>query len=119
MSASVNEPIQLDGRLARSARARNAIVEAILDLLNEGELQPGAQRIAARAGVSLRLVFHHFADLEALFGAAADLQTQRLLALLTPIPPEGPLDERLATFVDQRVRLLEAISPVRRAAILI
>ena len=43
----------LDGRLARSARTRHAVVDALLDLLGEGDLRPTAARIAERAGVSL------------------------------------------------------------------
>ena len=46
---------------------RAAIADALLSLLEEGELQPTATRIAERAGISLRLIYHHFGDLEALF----------------------------------------------------
>src|SRR5208282_909869 len=62
---------RLDGRLARSARTRHAVVDALLDLLGEGDLRPTAARIADRAGVSLRLVFHHFDDLEAIYSEFA------------------------------------------------
>jgi hypothetical protein len=40
------------------------------------------------------------------------------LRLVRPIPTGLPLEERLARFVVQRSRLLEAMSPVRRAALL-
>jgi TetR/AcrR family transcriptional regulator, regulator of autoinduction and epiphytic fitness len=108
----------LDGRLARSARARAAVAEAFLDIVNEGNLRPTAERVARRAGFSLRLVFHHFADLESLFAVAADRQTERLSRLVRPIRAELPLAERLPQFIAQRTRLLEAMSPVRRAALL-
>ena len=75
-------------------------------------------RVAERAGVSLRLVFHHFADLESLYAAAADRQFERLRPLIKPIPSEGSFDERLETFLRQRVRMWERITPVRRAALL-
>ena len=90
----------------------------MLDLLEEGELRPTAARIAERAGVALRSVFQHFADLEALFSAAAERQMERLSGLLRDLPSDGPLVERLEAFVEQRARLLEAIAPVRRAALL-
>ena len=67
--------------------------------------------------MSLRSVSHHFADLEALFSAAADRQT-RLRGLARPLAGGGPLGARLAAFVRQRARFLEAITPVRRAALL-
>ena len=107
-----------DGRLARGARARGLVVDALLELVREGDLRPTAPRIAERARVSLRSVFHHFADLEALFAAAADRQSDSLRRLAVPIAPDGPLASRLDAFVQQRARLLETIAPVRRAALL-
>jgi TetR/AcrR family transcriptional regulator, regulator of autoinduction and epiphytic fitness len=117
MSAAAPVP-RLDGRLARSVRARAAIVQALLDLIQGGDLQPSAARIAGRAGVSLRSVFQHFRDMESVFAAAADLQTERLAPLFQPIPREGSLTHRLDAFVAQRTRLLEVISPARRAGLL-
>ena len=108
----------LDGRLARSARTRHAVVDALLDLLNEGDLRPTAARIAERAGVSLRIVFHHFDDLEAIYSELADRQAERVKPLTTPIVVALPLARRIDQFVAQRGRLLETLSPVRRAAIL-
>ena len=108
-----------DGRLARSRSTRAAVVEALLALIESGDLQPTAPRIAERAGVSLRSVFQHFRDRETLFAAAADRQTQRLQPLLQPIDADLSFTERLATFVEQRAQLLETLSPVRRAALLL
>jgi AcrR family transcriptional regulator len=111
--------LALDGRLARRESTRAAVVDALLALIDEGDLRPTAPRIAERAGVSLRSVFQHFRDLEALFAAAADRQLERLQDLVRPIAEAGPLATRLAAFVHQRTRLLEAIAPVRRAALLL
>jgi AcrR family transcriptional regulator len=108
-----------DGRLARAESTRTAVVDALLGLLDEGDLRPTAPRIAERAGVSLRSVFQHFRDLEALFAAAADRQLARLRRLVRPLPTTGALAHRLEAFVRQRARLLEAITPVRRAALLV
>ncbi|HSR57581.1 MAG TPA: TetR family transcriptional regulator [Candidatus Binataceae bacterium] len=110
---------KIDGRRARGERARAAVVDAILDLLQEGDLRPTAERIAARAGVSLRLVFHHFADIESLYAAAADRQTERLTALFKPISADGPFAARLEAFLQQRARMWERIAPVRRASLLL
>jgi AcrR family transcriptional regulator len=107
-----------DRRLARSAATRTAVVDALLRLLEEGDLRPTAPRIAARAGVSLRSVFQHFADIEALFAAAADRQTERLRRLGRRLDGDGPFESRLNAFVAQRQRLLETLAPVRRAALL-
>lgn len=106
----------VDGRAARSARTRDAVVDAFLELLDEGDLRPTARRVAGRAGVSLRSVYVRFADLGALQLAAARRQFERLSVLIKPLPLQAPLDERLDALVEQRCRILEAVAPVRRAA---
>jgi AcrR family transcriptional regulator len=108
---------RIDGRLARSERSRQAVVTALLDILEQGELRPTAAQIAQRAGVSLRSVFQHFESIETLFAAAADLQMERLAPLRVPVPVAGDVRTRLATLVARRSRLLEAVTPVRRASL--
>jgi sulfate adenylyltransferase subunit 2 len=46
-----------DGRTARSDRTHNAVVDAFLHLLDEGNLRPTTEQIAARAAVSPRSVY--------------------------------------------------------------
>jgi TetR/AcrR family transcriptional regulator, regulator of autoinduction and epiphytic fitness len=108
-----------DGRAARSERARAAVVDALLALIDEGQLQPTAQAIAQRAGVSLRLVFHHFDDLEALFIAASQRQLERMMPQVRSLPTGGSLEERLDASVEQRCMILEKVCNVRRAALLL
>jgi TetR/AcrR family transcriptional regulator, regulator of autoinduction and epiphytic fitness len=111
----IREPA-IDGRAARALRTRRAIVDALLALVEEGDLAPTAPRIARKAGVSLRSIYQHFEDLESLFAAASERQFERIMDLASPLPVEGPLDARLDAFVRQRARVLEALTPVRRAA---
>jgi AcrR family transcriptional regulator len=109
----------VDGRNLRAERTRQALATSYLDLLVEGDLRPTAERIAQRAGVSARSVFKHFPDREDLFAAAATIQEARVRELLHELPDPGdPLDERLDAFVDQRARIFEFVTPVRRAALL-
>jgi TetR/AcrR family transcriptional regulator of autoinduction and epiphytic fitness len=108
-----------DGRTVRAERTRQALVDALLSLLYEGELRPTAERIAARAGVSERSLFQHFADREALYQAVALQQYERVAPTLEPIDVSLPLPERIDAFVAQRARLLEEVTPVRRAALLL
>jgi TetR/AcrR family transcriptional regulator, regulator of autoinduction and epiphytic fitness len=105
-----------DGRSARAARTRETVVDALLALLDEGDLRPTAREIAERAGVSLRSVYVHFDDLEDLFNAASRRHLERIAHLLTPVPTSRPLATRMAAFLDQRAELLEATAGVRRAA---
>jgi TetR/AcrR family transcriptional regulator, regulator of autoinduction and epiphytic fitness len=109
----------LDGRSARAERTREKVVDALLELLDGGDARPTAERIAARAGVSERTVFQHYADREALFEAVGDRQAARVLPTLEVIPPELPLAERIDRFTKQRARLLERLSGVRRGALLL
>ena len=93
-------------------------MDALLALLDEGDLKPTSGRIAARAGVSERTLFQHFPDREALFQGAALAQAERIGPLIEPLPgPETSLEERLQAFVAQRTLVLERVTPVRRAAL--
>ena len=105
-----------DGRVVRGLRNREALVEAIITLNEEGVLRPSAAEIAERAGVSLRSVYRHFEDMAGLHEAAAERQLERIAPLIVEVPPEGPLAARIEAFVDHRARLLETNIPVRRAA---
>ena len=106
----------VDGRTRRSMRTREAIVDATISLLELGDLRPTAPRVAEAAGVSVRSIFQHFDDLETLHAAVAERLVERVAMLLVPIDPGSPLDERLDRFVHQRALLLEAVTPIRRAA---
>ena len=107
----------VDGRTARGHRTRNAVVDALLALIHEGDLRPTAPRIAERAGVSLRSIFQHYSDLETLFAAAGRRHLAQVQEMLEPLPDQDlPRAERVEVFVAQRARLLEFIAPVARAA---
>jgi AcrR family transcriptional regulator len=107
-----------DGRSARAARTRDAVVEALLSLLDDGNFRPTARQVAERAGVSLRSVYVHFDDLEDLFTAAAHRHFERVRGLVEAIPGDGPLNARLDAFARQRERIHEVSAQVRRAAVL-
>lgn len=113
------DPSAIDGRSARALRTRRAIVDALIDLIEAGDVKPAAPRIAERAGVSLRSIYQHFEDLEALFAAAHARYTERLLNdVVLELPTGGTFEVRLDAFVEQRAQILEYITPARRAAAL-
>jgi AcrR family transcriptional regulator len=109
---------KIDGRTARARRTREAIVDATLALLDGGNLRPSAEEIAERAGVSPRSIFQHFGDRETLLRAVGMRQAERVSRIVEHLPDTGPLGARLDAFVDQRARVLEFITPVRRSALL-
>lgn len=109
---------RVDGRTARSERTRNAIVDAHVKLITDGDLRPTADRIAKLAGVSLRALWSHFADMEALFAASGERILQNRDAGFEPVSPDLPLAERVDAYTRQRARMLEQIAPAARAAAL-
>lgn len=110
------EVAQVDGRAARTLRTRAAIVAAHVDLLAEGDLRPTAERIAERAGVSLRALWLHFAEMESLFAATAAEILVRQDHAFRPVDPTLPLVARIDRFCRQRATLLERIAPFARAS---
>ncbi|HVC14217.1 MAG TPA: TetR/AcrR family transcriptional regulator [Acidimicrobiales bacterium] len=101
----------------RGEQTRARIADALLGLIAERELPPTAKEVAAVAGVSVRLVFHHFEDMDALYGVVAQLQIQRHWVSVRPIAGDLPLDERISRTVAQRAKLFDTVSPVRRKAV--
>lgn len=85
-----------------------------MDLLRAGEVRPTAQLIAEHAQVSVRSVFQHYQDMEALYASLVDSQSRYLVPLLE-LRSDGDLNERLGALVTQRAGLFEAIAPVRRS----
>jgi TetR/AcrR family transcriptional regulator of autoinduction and epiphytic fitness len=110
------EPAPTDGRAARALRTREAIVDACIAMVEEGDLRPTAPRLAERAGVSVRSVFQHFDDLSSLHIAVTQRIAERMSALIVPPDTSLALDRRIERFVEQRTHLLEAATPFRRAA---
>ncbi|NJC69734.1 TetR/AcrR family transcriptional regulator [Planosporangium thailandense] len=108
--------VNVDGRTARAVRTRRAVVDAFLALLAEGDPRPTAERIAERAGVSLRSLWTNFADLETLYAAAGQRQLERQAELARRISPRLPLAQRVAALARQRAQVLEFLAPVARAA---
>ncbi|HZM40506.1 MAG TPA: TetR/AcrR family transcriptional regulator [Acidimicrobiales bacterium] len=105
-----------DGRAARAARTRDAIVDASIALVEAGDVRPTAPRIAARAGVSVRSVFQHFDDLPSLHTAVVQRVVERLSLLVVAVDPALARDARIDAFARYRAALLEAVTPFRRAA---
>jgi AcrR family transcriptional regulator len=98
---------EIDGRTLRGERNRQALLNAALEMLEEGDLAPSAQEIAQRAGVGLRGVFRHFGDMEGLFIACEDIIRDRGAARFSGGNREGSFRERLLHAVEQHALAYE------------
>jgi AcrR family transcriptional regulator len=108
--------VNVDGRTARAIRTRRAVVDAFLALIEEGDLRPSGERIAERAGVSLRALWANFADLETLYAAGHQRTLERQHELARRINPRLALPARITALCRQRAQVLEFIAPMARAA---
>ena len=106
----------VDRRSARGSRTHTFLLDAAIDLIHGGDPAPKAHQVAVRAGVSDRLIFHHFADLDELFTQAVERQASQYQALTNVIPAHGPAEVRIRVVARQRRRLFEAVGPVLRAS---
>lgn len=102
----------------RGVKTREKLVEALLELFKGGELDPSVDRIAQRAGVSRRSLFHHFENVDSVYAAAIKHHGQQLISMFEYIDDTEALYRRLDQFVETRSRVLEFITPVRRGALL-
>ena len=113
---ALEEPAR-DGRVARGQRTRRNVAEALMDLLRAGDPDPTAKAVARRADVSLRLVFHHFADMDDLYKFVAALLLRRQWADMPQLSPRLSLATRIERTVAHRAALFEETSEIRRALV--
>jgi AcrR family transcriptional regulator len=106
---------RMDGRASRTQRSRAAICDACLDLIQEGVLQPSADQIAERSGLSRRSVFNHFKDLGELYDAVLLAGLQRYEPFHVEVGTDAAIGQRLELWMTARARFLEATSPFTQA----
>lgn len=106
-----------DGRAARRARNRTAVLDAAIALFAEGNLQPTAGDIAARSGVSHRSINRYFPDNRALLRAAVDRQIEIGIPLYRiHAIGQGSFEHRVHEFVRVRLDAYEVLGATARAS---
>lgn len=116
-ATETNDRGPIDGRTARRDRNRTAVLDAVIELFDEGDLSPGVHEVARRSGVSLRSVYRYFDDVDALIAAAIRRQYELAKPHFTiPRLGEGPLDQRIDRFSRARVDLFDRVRNVFVAA---
>jgi AcrR family transcriptional regulator len=106
-----------DGRSLRRDRNRDAVIQAMLQLVREGDLSPATADIADRAGVSHRSVFRYFDDLADLIREAFNIEfaTAVDVATIDDIG-QGSLAHRIERVVMTRIDVYDGMYNVSRAA---
>jgi AcrR family transcriptional regulator len=105
-----------DGRRRRSQDSRARIVAAMLDLVQDGDPAPGAEQVAARAGVGVRSVFRHFKDMDSLYREmSVAIEAEVAGVIDRPLATGEPM-ARLKELVGRRAAVFETISAYKRAA---
>ena len=106
---------RVDGRRTRGEDNRRRIVDALCKLVERGRAMPSAEDVAAEAGVGLRTVFRHFADMETLYAEISE----RMVAVIRPIIAQpftsSGWQEQLAELAERRSHVFERILPFKIA----
>ncbi|MET0460294.1 MAG: TetR/AcrR family transcriptional regulator [Ilumatobacteraceae bacterium] len=109
------EPSAVDGRRARRERGRLAVLDAMVDLVQEGHHPPAVELVAERAGVSVASVFRYFDGLDELQDATTARFLERHASLLeVGRIGEGRREARITRFVTARMTLYGSIAPIAR-----
>jgi AcrR family transcriptional regulator len=106
---------ETDGRHRRSARTRQHLIEAYLDLLKENPNGPTADKIAKRAGCATRSVYQHFSDLQTLGLAAADYALRQASAQAVAREVDSDRLSRIRSQVETRSATCDRWLPLWRS----
>lgn len=110
-----NEP-ESDGRRRRSADSRRRIIEAMLELVRDGDMAPSADAVAARAGVGRRTVFRLFSDMEGVYREMHAVMREKV-GPVRNLPLEGETPSaRVHALIDRRSRFFEDVLPLMVAS---
>jgi len=93
----------VDGRILRSKKSQNIILESIINLINQGNLYPTAEEVAKESGIAIRTVFRHFDDMETLLMKVDESINHKLLNDEKEIRLDSKLTKRLGLIIDERL----------------
>lgn len=113
MQAAPETPESEDGRKRRSERSREQIVEAMFDLVRQGEFDPSMARLAEAANVSLRTVFRHFEEVDGLYKEMNDRVKAEVMPIVQSPLPGHTWQEKVRELVERRSDVFERIMPFR------
>ncbi len=114
------DKIIADGRIQRSERSRQLIIDAMIVLINQGNLIPTAQQVADEAGVAIRTVFRHFSEMEKLYAEVDAAFRPTYESLFLKGDRSGGLEERVLHAVECYSAAYSQLSlPLKTTAVLL
>tara|TARA_B100001113_G_scaffold110334_2_gene89511 strand:- start:6950 stop:7516 length:567 start_codon:yes stop_codon:yes gene_type:complete len=93
----------VDGRILRSKKSQNIILDSIINLINQGNYYPTADEVAKESGIAIRTVFRQFADMETLLMKVDETINIKLLNEKILIDKDLAIEERLKKIIDERI----------------
>ncbi len=97
------ENVKEDGRFKRSERSRRAIIDAMLELIEQGQYIPTAQQVADQAEISIRTVFRHFTEMEELYKELNEAIRPSYEKYFINQDLTGTLEQRIERLVSRRL----------------
>jgi AcrR family transcriptional regulator len=110
------EQVKQDGRLKRSIRSRQTIIDAMLVLTEQGQYIPTAQQVADQANISIRTVFRHFTEMEHLYKELDDAARPSYEKYFMIDDVSGLLDERIEQLVQSRLKGYQETFHINKAS---
>jgi TetR/AcrR family transcriptional regulator of autoinduction and epiphytic fitness len=106
---------ETDGRRARTEKSRDAVINATIDLVQEGRHPLTAEDISQRANVSMSSLFRYFDGLQELQLATIDHYLERYATAFEITDYcRGDLPTRVTNLVNSRLALYQTTEPMAR-----
>lgn len=102
-----DEEPNADGRVRRSERSRQKIIDAVIILVEGGNMDPSAQEVASEANVGLRSVFRHFDDMDSLYSDVIAQKEQEIMPIIFAPYESSDWRAQLNERIDRRVMIYE------------
>jgi AcrR family transcriptional regulator len=102
---------ETDGRKHRSQKSQMLIVNAMLELVAQGNLAPSAEQIADVAKVGRRSVFRHFSDMDTLYREMSDIIAATMESLVQRPFEAADWYGQILELVDRRALGFEKMKP--------
>lgn len=102
---------EADGRKHRSQKSQARIVNAMLELVAQGNLEPSADQIADIAKVGRRSVFRHFKDMDTLYREMTDSIASTMGSIVLQPFQAADWAGRVLELVDRRAVGFEKMKP--------